>query len=203
LDEFPEFSRTVLENLRQPLEDGVVTVARASGTVVFPAQFCLVAAQNPCPCGYYTDNSRQCSCSPSQIAKYQKKISGPMLDRIDLHVEVGRVEFDKLASDSVAETSKDIQKRVQEARNIQTKRFQGKKGVKTNSEMTVREIREVCVLGQPEQAFMKSIVVKSYLSARSYYRILKIARTIADLAGDEIINQQHLAEAFQYRPKVE
>jgi magnesium chelatase family protein len=203
LDEFPEFSRAVLENLRQPLEDGIVTVARASGTVVFPAQFSLVAAQNPCPCGYYTDNSRQCSCSPSQIAKYQKKISGPLLDRIDLHVEVGRVEFDKLSSDSTAESSSDIQKRVQTARDIQTKRFRGKKGIKTNSEMTVKEIRDFCVLGQAEQELMKSLVIKMYLSARSYYRILKLARTIADLSGEENISSTHLAEAFQYRPKVE
>jgi magnesium chelatase family protein len=203
LDEFPEFSRSVLENLRQPLEDGVVTVARAASTITFPAQFTLVAAQNPCPCGFYSDPTKHCICTPGQIMKYQKKISGPLLDRIDLCVEVGRIEYDKLASDSYAESSSDIQSRVQKARNIQTERFEGLTGLKTNSEMTVKEIREFCKLESDAQNFMKTAVVKMYLSARSYHRILKLARTIADLAGDEKIEVNHLAEALQYRPKVE
>ncbi len=202
LDEFPEFSRAVLENLRQPLEDGMVTVARVAATVVFPAQFTLVAAQNPCPCGYYSDPTKSCICTPGQIMKYHKKISGPLLDRIDLHVEVGRLEYDKLSSELSGESSEDIQRRVQVARNVQTKRFAGF-DIKTNSEMTIREIKEFCKLGKAEQNFMKTAVVKMYLSARSYHRILKLARTIADLAGESLIAVHHLAEALQYRPKME
>jgi len=203
LDEFPEFSRAVLENLRQPLEDGLVTVARVAATVVFPAQFTLVAAQNPCPCGYYSDPTKSCICTPGQIMKYHKKISGPLLDRIDLHVEVGRLEYDKLSSESSGESSEDIQKRVQVARDVQTERFAGFDNIKTNSEMTIREIKEFCKLGKAEQNFMKTAVVKMYLSARSYHRILKLGRTIADLAREPIIAVHHLAEALQYRPKVE
>jgi len=203
MDEFPEFNRPVLENLRQPLEDGVVTVARVSATVAFPAQFTLVAAQNPCPCGYYSDPTKACMCSPSQIAKYHKKISGPMLDRIDLHVEVGRIEFDKLSAEEGGESSAQVQGRVQRARDIQTERFTGRRNVKTNSEMTINEIKEFCKLDEKEQQFMKAAVVKMYLSARSYHRILKLARTIADLASSSKIKLNHLAEALQYRPKVE
>ncbi|OGE82406.1 MAG: hypothetical protein A3B10_02930 [Candidatus Doudnabacteria bacterium RIFCSPLOWO2_01_FULL_44_21] len=203
LDEFPEFGRSALENLRQPLEDGVVTVARAAATLTFPAQFTMVAAQNPCPCGYYSDPGKTCTCSPSQIMKYQKKISGPLLDRIDLCVEVGRVEYEKLASDDLTESSADIQKRVQTARNVQTKRFAKYPNIKTNSEMGIREIREFCKLDDSGQNFMKSAVIKMYLSARSYHRILKLGRTIADLEGSEDIKIPHLAEAIQYRPKVE
>jgi len=203
LDELPEFSRSVLENLRQPLEDGVVTVSRASGTVTFPAQFTLVAAQNPCPCGYFSDPTKACICSPSQIMKYQKKISGPLLDRIDLCVEVGRVEYDKLSSDAVGETSAEVQARAQKARDIQSARFKKQKDVKTNSEMTIKEIKEFCRLEKEGQAFMKAAVIKMYLSARSYHRILKLARTIADLENSADLKVNHLAEALQYRPKVE
>lgn len=203
LDEFPEFSRAVLENLRQPLEDGLVTVARAASTATFPAQFTLVAAQNPCPCGYYSDPTKACICTPAQIMKYQKKISGPMLDRIDLHVEVGRIEYDKLSSDVHGEDSETIQERVQQARDIQTARFQNCKNIKINSEMTVKEIREYCRLDAEGEAFMKAAVIKMYLSARSYHRVLKLARTIADLAGEKEIVVPHLAEAVQYRPRVE
>ncbi|MBX4191750.1 MAG: YifB family Mg chelatase-like AAA ATPase, partial [Candidatus Doudnabacteria bacterium] len=203
MDEFPEFARAVLENLRQPLEDGVVTVARASATVAFPAQFTLVAAQNPCPCGYLSDPTKSCICSPGQIAKYHKKISGPMLDRIDLHVEVGRIEYDKLTSDTNAESSETVQERVQKARDIQTRRFENQPIIKTNSEMSIKEIREFCKLGDAEQVFMKAAVVKMYLSARSYHRILKLARTIADLESAEKLSINHLAEALQYRPKME
>ena len=203
LDEFPEFSRAVLENLRQPLEDGVVTVARASATVQFPAQFTLVAAQNPCPCGYASDSAKRCICSPAQIMKYQKKISGPMLDRIDLHVEVGRVEYDKLSSDDSGESSAQIQHRVQRARDVQTRRFARSRNIRSNSEMGVKEIKEFCALKPDGQAFMKAAVIKMYLSARSFHRILKLARTIADLDGSSEIETRHLAEAVQYRPKVE
>jgi magnesium chelatase family protein len=203
MDEFPEFTRSVLENLRQPLEDGVVTVARAAATVAFPAQFTLVAAQNPCPCGFFSDATKSCMCSPSQIAKYHKKISGPMLDRIDLHVEVGRIEFDKLSAETGGESSEEVQARVQKARNIQIERYKNTPNVKTNSEMTINEIKEYCKLDDREQQFMKAAVVKMYLSARSYHRILKLARTIADLADSPKIMLNHLAEALQYRPKVE
>lgn len=202
LDEFPEFARNVLENLRQPLEDGVVTVARISSTLTFPAQFTLVAAQNPCPCGYYSDLTKSCVCSPNQIMKYHKKISGPMLDRIDMHIEVGRIEYDKLSSDIAAESSAAVQQRVQKARDIQTRRFEGS-NIKINSEMNVKDIKEYCKLGEQEQNLMKSLVMKMYLSARSYHRILKLARTIADLEGSEHIKTNHLSEAFQYHPKVE
>ncbi|MBI4363665.1 MAG: YifB family Mg chelatase-like AAA ATPase [Candidatus Doudnabacteria bacterium] len=202
LDEFPEFGRSVLENLRQPLEDGVVTVARASATITFPATFTLVAAQNPCPCGYSSDPAHSCSCTPTQILKYQKKISGPLLDRIDMCIEVGRIEYDKLSSDNEGESSMQVQQRVQKARDIQTERFEGS-SIKTNSEMGIKEIREFCKLGDAEQDFMKAVVIKMYLSARSYHRILKLARTIADLEGIKTIQVRHLSEAVQYRPKVE
>jgi magnesium chelatase family protein len=203
LDEFPEFSRAALENLRQPLEDGVVTVSRAVRTVTFPAKFTLIAAQNPCPCGYVSDPTKSCICTPSQIMKYQKKISGPLLDRIDLHTEVGRVEYDKLTAEVNTESSIQIQKRVQLARDIQTQRFNDLSGVNTNSEMGIKEIREYCKLGVEERDFMKAAVVKMYLSARSYHRMLKLARTIADLEKAETITISHLAEAIQYRPKVD
>lgn len=175
----------------------------AQATVEFPAQFTMVAAQNPCPCGYYSDPKKSCICTPSQIMKYQKKISGPMLDRIDLHVEVGRIEYDKLSSDASGESSDAIQARVQKARDLQTQRFSQNKNIKTNSEMTVKEIKEFCPLDLPGQAFMKSAVVKMYLSARSYHRVLKLSRTVADLDGSVNIKISHLAEALQYRPKVE
>jgi magnesium chelatase family protein len=202
LDELPEFSRSVLENLRQPLEDGVVTVSRVAGTVTFPAQFTLIAAQNPCPCGYLGDSSKNCVCSPSQIMKYQKKISGPLLDRIDLHVEVGRIEYEKLTSDRPAESSSAIQNRAQKARDVQSRRFENK-NVVSNSEMGIREIRDHCRLNESGQEFMKTAVARLRLSARSYHRILKVSRTIADLDGERDILIRHLAEALQFRPKVE
>lgn len=202
LDEFPEFTRSVLENLRQPLEDGVVTVARAQATITFPASFTLIAAQNPCPCGYFNDKGRTCNCTPGQIMKYQKKVSGPLLDRIDMCIDVGRIEFEKLAADGEGESSGDIQKRIQRVRDVQTRRFEGTK-IKTNSEMSVKEIRQFCSLTAAEQDFMKAAVIKMYLSARSYHRILKLARTIADLEQAENIQIKHLAEAVQYRPKME
>lgn len=203
LDEFPEFPRSVLENLRQPLEDGIVTVARAAATLTFPAQFILVAAQNPCPCGYYSDPTHPCNCTPSQIMKYNKKISGPLLDRIDLCVEVGRVEYDKLTAESLAENSDLIRQRVQTARNIQIERFRQHPHINTNSEMTIKEIRELCRLDEAGKEMVKAAVIKMNLSARSYHRILKLARTIADLAGMEHIAANHISEAIQYRPKVE
>ncbi len=200
LDEFPEFPRNVLEALRQPLEDGVVTVSRASGSFTFPAKFTLVAAQNPCPCGYFGDRTKNCVCAPGQIFKYQKKISGPLLDRIDLHVEVPRLPYEKMAASGGAEKSSDIKVRVEQARAVQTGRFNKSK---TNSEMGLVEIRQYCGLEDTGKEFLKQAMKKFNFSGRSLHRILKVARTIADLAGVENIEFGHLAEAVQYRPKSE
>ena len=201
LDEFTEFPRMVLENLRQPLEDGVVTISRIQSTVSYPARFTLVASQNPCPCGYATDPGKNCICSPMSVANYQKKISGPMLDRIDLHVEVPRVEFEKLAKDSLAESSTDIRKRVEAARERQNQRFKDS-SVITNSDMKNKEIKEFCKLDDASMELMRQAVQHMHLSARSYHRILKLSRTIADLDDSDDIKQIHVAEALQYRAKV-
>ncbi|MCL5008859.1 MAG: YifB family Mg chelatase-like AAA ATPase [Patescibacteria group bacterium] len=200
LDEFPEFPRNVLEALRQPLEDGVVTVSRASGSLTFPAKFTLVAAQNPCPCGYYGDSQKRCQCTPAQIFKYQKKISGPLLDRIDLHVEVPRLPYEKLAAENRGEASAVFKARVEKVRAVQSARF-GR--AKTNSEMSLVELRQYCALAEPEQALLKQAMKQFGFSGRSLHRILKVARTIADLSGSESIALEHLAEAVQYRPKTE
>lgn len=202
LDEFPEFSRHVLENLRQPLEDGIVTVSRAQGSLTFPARFILVASQNPCPCGYASDPDRECVCSPSQIIKYRHKISGPILDRIDLHVEVPRLAFEKLANSEGAETSAIIRQRIEAARAIQEQRLM-KHGVLTNSEMSPSLVRQYCVLDAASQQLIKQAVDSLHLSARSFHRILKISRTIADIAGEANILVAHLAESLQYRPRTE
>lgn len=200
LDEFPEFPRSVLEALRQPLEDGVVTVSRAQGSLTFPAEFLLVAAQNPCPCGYHSDPDKRCICSPIQIMRYQKKISGPLLDRIDIHIEVPRLKYDKLTSKKIAEESKNVKKRVQAARDIQAKRFEKSK-TKANSEISAREIKEFCKLDGEAEKMIGNAVEQMKLSARVYHRLLKIARTIADLENVENIQANHIAEALQYRPK--
>lgn len=200
LDELPEFPRGVLENLRQPLEDGVITIGRAQGTLVFPAKFSLIASMNPCPCGYASDPDRDCSCSASQIIKYQKKISGPLLDRIDLHVEVPRIKFEKLSSDDLAESSTSIRKRVEIARKVQQKRFENKKII-TNSEMSSQDVKDFCKINEQTLELLKSAVSQFQLSARSYYKILKLARTIADLEEKSEIESSHIAEALQYRPR--
>ena len=202
LDEFPEFPRPVLENLRQPIEDGIVAISRAQGTLCFPAKFILMAAMNPCPCGFATDPDQNCSCSPIQIISYQKKISGPLLDRIDLHIEVPRVEFEKLTSEAVAEPSKEIRKRVQAARNKQLKRFTDEKII-TNSEMSSEQVKKYCQTDNQIRELLKQAVNSLHLSARSYFRILKLARTIADLSEVDEIKPEFVAEALQYRPKVE
>ena len=200
LDEFPEFPRFVIESLRQPLEDGTVTVSRVNGSWTFPARFILVASQNPCPCGFKSDPSQPCVCSPSQLVKYQKKVSGPLLDRIDLHVEVPRVPFEKLSGENTSESSAVVRERVEAAREIQNQRFAGLE-IRTNSEMSNREIKEFCRLNDESVNLLRSAMDKLNLSARGYNRILKLSRTIADLASSDKIETKHLAEAIQFRAR--
>lgn len=202
LDEFAEFPRQVLENLRQPLEDGVIHVSRAAGNLCFPAKFVLVAAMNPCPCGFHGDREKNCVCAPSQIMNYRKKISGPILDRIDLHVEVPRVNFDKLSSAATGESSADIKNRVEKARTIQRERFAQLPFI-TNSEMSSEAVKQFCTFDDMSARLLKNAVDQMHLSARSYFRILKVARTIADLSSEANITSRHIAEALQYRPKLE
>lgn len=199
LDEFAEFSRSVLENLREPLEEGVVTVSRVRGALSFPARFLLVAAMNPCPCGYAGDPEHACSCSPYQVLQYKRKISGPILDRIDLHVDVPRVKLEKLqASFDGAEPSEEIRRRVSGARDRQRDRMREWQK-KTNAEMDTRLLERFCALDENVQAFLLQAAQSFKLSARGYGRVLKVARTIADLAGEERIALAHVTEALQYR----
>lgn len=200
LDEFAEFPRTVLESLRQPLEDGIVTISRAQGTVTFPARFTLVASQNPCPCGYATDPEKSCICSPAAIFHYQKKVSGPILDRIDLQVEVPRVPFEKLTDVRDSESSAQIRVRVEGAHERQQWRFQESMCI-SNSEMRPKEIKMFCKLSDESQEVVKQAMLRLNLSARSFHRILKLARTIADLDGKDTIETLHVAEALQFRGK--
>jgi magnesium chelatase family protein len=204
LDEFPEFPRSVLESLRQPIEDNVVSISRANGKTTFPAKCMLVAAQNPCPCGYLGDKSHQCSCAPSQIIRYQKKVSGPLLDRIDIHVHVPAVKVEKLTEkdSSDVENSDQIRERVQKARDKQTERY-AKTTISSNAELTNKGIKEFCDLSDECINILRTAVSTLNLSGRSYYRIIKLARTIADLEGAEEITKNHIAEALQYRPKQE
>ncbi len=201
LDEFAEFPRPVLEALRQPLEDGIITVSRAAGHLEFPAKFILIASMNPCPCGYYGDRTRTCSCSAMQIQNYRKKISGPILDRIDMHLEVPRVEFKKLDADLPGENSRLIKDRVTRAREIQTERFKKEK-IFTNAEMSSEKTRQCCALDDEAKKLISSAIETLNLSARSYFRLLKLARTIADLDDEPSISTAHLAEALQYREKI-
>ena len=189
-----------MESLRQPLEDGVVTVARVRGTLTFPAKFMLVATMNPCPCGFLNDHKKQCICTPYQIAKYKRKISGPLLDRIDLHVDVPRVKYEKLSSELVAEESKSIQKRVEKARIVQTQRFSAL-GYNLNSEIPLKYMKEFCSLNEEGAALMKRAMDHYNLSARGYHRVLKLGRTIADLAKSKAILPGHISEALQFRPQ--
>ncbi|MDO8613195.1 MAG: YifB family Mg chelatase-like AAA ATPase, partial [Dehalococcoidia bacterium] len=202
LDELPEFPHSVLESIRQPMEDGVVTVSRAQGTVTFPANFMMVAAMNPCPCGFYGDPTKQCSCSPSTVTRYQHRISGPLLDRIDIFVDVPRVEYEKLTEDATAEPSAAVRERVEASRERQRLRFSESKLV-CNAEMGPVEVRDFCQrpLEDGAKSLLRMAMNQLSLSARSFHRVLKLARTIADLGGSEVILTSHLAEALQYRQR--
>lgn len=199
LDELPEFKRATLEVMRQPLEDGKVTISRAAGSMTFPAEFMLVAAMNPCPCGYFGDPKRECRCAPGQVERYRQRISGPLLDRIDIHVEVPAVEFKELSSTEAAESSESIRSRVENAREHQQRRFGRKTGTSCNARMTSRQIKTHCALDESGIELLRAAMSSLHLSARAYDRILKVARTIADLADAEKISLEHLSEAIQYR----
>jgi magnesium chelatase family protein len=201
LDELPEFGQNVLEVLRQPLEDKVVTISRAQGTITYPANFMLVGSMNPCPCGYFGDPVKDCSCSATAIARYQKRISGPLLDRIDIHVEVPRVDYEKLADKRQAETSAMVRARVQAARTRQLQRFDGTK-LTCNAEMGPAEVQKFCAVEPAAEKLLKAAMQQLHLSARAFHRVLKLARTIADLGASDIISSHHLAEAIQYRPRM-
>jgi magnesium chelatase family protein len=190
----------MLEMLRQPLEDKIVSISRSAGSLTYPANFILIGSMNPCPCGFYTDPEKECTCSMSMVKKYQKKISGPLLDRIDIHVEVPRVPFEKLSSQRTGEPSAAVRKRVEKARAIQRERF-ADTPLQTNSDMGPAEIRQFCQLDEAGASLIKAAMRQLQLSARAYHRILKLARTIADLAGVENIQTGHVAEAIQYRPR--
>ena len=202
LDELPEFGKRILEVLRQPLEDKIVTISRAQGSFTFPANFMLVGAMNPCPCGYFGDTLRQCACAPAAISSYQKRISGPLLDRIDIHLKVPRVDYQKLSEKRAGETSETIRERVEAARQLQIQRFEGTKLV-SNADMSPKEIRQYCVLDAAGEGLMKTAMRQLRLTARGYHRVLKLARTIADLSGEATIKTEHLAEALQYRQNEE
>ena len=198
LDELPEFKRNVLELLRQPLEEGAVTISRATGSITYPARLMLAAAMNPCPCGFFTDPNRECRCTPAQIQRYVSKISGPLLDRIDIHIDVPPVRFRDLSGDRSEECSEAIRSRVRRARARQLERFSGE-GIHCNAEMSHRQIGVHCRLREEGREILKTAITELGLSARAYDRVLKVARTIADLEGEECIRATHVSEAVQYR----
>ena len=200
LDELPEFDRTALESLRQPMEDKVVTISRVTGSVTYPASFMLVASQNPCPCGYFSHPRKQCTCSSSAVARYQKRISGPLMDRIDIFVEVPPVEYEKLVEIDPAEDSKRVRERVETAREVQGRRF-SEGPVHFNSEMGAAEVWKICNLDSAAKSLLQTASNQLNLSARAFHRIVKVSRTIADLDGSETIGVSHLAEALQYRSR--
>lgn len=199
LDELPEFKRTVLEVMRQPMEERKVSIARAKVSLDFPANFMLIASMNPCPCGFFNHPEKECTCTSIMVQRYLNKISGPLLDRIDLHVEVTPVPFNELSSQRNSETSADVRERVLKARDMQAKRFEGTEGVYANAQMSSKQLKEICVIDAIGQTLLKTAMERLNLSARAYDRILKVSRTIADLAGSETIKPEHLAEAIQYR----
>ena len=202
LDELPEFARNVLEVMRQPLEDGVVSIARAAASVTFPCRFMLVAAMNPCPCGHYGDPKRPCRCTPVQMQRYRNRISGPLLDRIDIHVEVPAMDYQQLASLDKGEPSSAIRERVVASRAVQRDRFSRHKGshaVHCNANMRAKDVHKHCALDPDAQSLLKAAMADFNLSARAYDRILKVARTVADIAASECVSAEHVAEAVQYR----
>jgi magnesium chelatase family protein len=198
LDELPEFKKNVLEVMRQPLEEERVTISRAATSLTYPARFMLVAAMNPCPCGYYGDPNNECICTIPQIQRYRSKISGPLMDRIDIHIEVPAVKYRELASREQGESSREMKKRIDGARRVQLDRFKGMK-IYCNAQMTNRHIKKFCQIDEASQKLLELAIDKFGLSARAYTRILKVARTIADLEGQENIQSAHLSEAIQYR----
>ncbi len=200
LDELPEFGHSLLEVLRQPLEDKVVTISRAQGRVTFPSSFMLVGAMNPCPCGYYGDPFHKCTCPSSLVSRYQRRISGPFIDRVDIFVEVPHIDYEKLTDDRLGEPSEKVQARVTAARARQLKRFKGTR-LTSNAEMTPAEIRELCHVEDAAQSLLQAAMKQLYLSARAFHRVLKLALTIADLESSDIIKAHHVAEAIQYRPR--
>jgi magnesium chelatase family protein len=200
LDELPEFKRTVLEVMRQPLEERKVTISRARWTVDYPSSFMLVASMNPCPCGYYNHPDKECVCAPGVVERYLSRISGPLLDRIDIHIEVTPVGFDELTSrNRNAEKSEAIRQRVQQAREVQQQRYKESAGVYCNAQLPSNKVQDTCEINAAGQMLLKAAMQKLNLSARAYDRILKVSRTIADLAGAEQIQIEHLAEAIHYR----
>jgi magnesium chelatase family protein len=199
LDELPEFRRSVLEVLRQPLEDGMVALSRASRSITFPARFMLAAAMNPCPCGYLGDGGQACRCTVDAIARYRARLSGPLLDRIDIHLDVPAVSYADLATHPPGQSSAEIRARVESARHRQRERFAGRRGVHANAHMGPRDLRRYCVVGAAAESLLREAITRLGLSARAYHRVLKIARTIADLADSDSIGVAHVAEAIQYR----
>jgi magnesium chelatase family protein len=199
LDELPEFHKNVLEVLRQPIEDGSVTIGRAKITLTYPARFMLAAAMNPCPCGYFTDPYHECRCTPAAIQRYHAKISGPLLDRIDLHIEVPSLKYDELKSATPGESSEEIRNRINKARDRQLDRFKNRRKIYCNAHMGPRDIRKYCPIDDASQSLLKTAIERFGLSARAYDKVLKVARTIADLENSQNIKVQYIAEAIQYR----
>jgi magnesium chelatase family protein len=199
LDELPEFKKDILEMLRQPMEDNQVTISRATTTITYPAGFMFIAAMNPCPCGYFGDRDHECNCSTSEIQRYMSRISGPLMDRIDIHITVPSVKFKELSSETSGQTSRDIRQSVNRARDLQHERFKNEPNIFCNAHMDSRDIRKHCRIGEKSQALLATAISQQGLSARAYDRILKVARTIADLAGSEPMEIGHIAEAVHYR----